>query len=201
MDLSCVQFGYWMMGSTPTTLSVYIDNDGGVPDAVNMQLLYTFPVTTVNAVGQMQVQTVTANGSIPINFDNAVQTLVVVLTVPAMSEGLMQGGGQWNEEVVGTSGETYVGGDCREGFVTYSEFALGLGQVPYDAATQWYVRLHSVPKTSKNSNDDDSSLSTGAVIGISIAAAVVGIAVIGGIVYCIFFSASKTAEINSPLVK
>lgn len=199
MELSCVQFGYWMMGSTGTTLSVYIDNDGGVPDTTNMQLLYTFPVTTINAVGQMQVQTVTADGAIPINFENEAQTLVVVLNVPLMSEGLMQGGGQWNEEVVGTFGETYVSGGCMTGFVSYSEFALGLGQVPYDAATQWYVRLHSVPKTSKNSNDDDSSLSTGALIGISIAAAVAGIAIIAGVVYCIFFRGSKN-EMHSPLV-
>jgi hypothetical protein len=199
MDLSCIQFGYWMMGSTPTSLSVYIDTDGGAPNAANLELLYTFPLTTVNAVGQMQVQTVTANESIAVQFSSSEQTLVVVLSVPLMSEGLMQGGGQFNEEVVGTSGETYVGGDCLPDFVPYSDFASGEGASTYDASTQWYVRLHATASASKNSNDDDNSLSTGAVVGISVAAAVIGLVVIAGIVFCLFFKSAK-GETSTPLV-
>ncbi|CAE7431603.1 hly [Symbiodinium microadriaticum] len=198
MELFCVQFGYWMMGSTPTSVAVYIDSDGGDPDAANLQLLYNFPVTTVNAVGQMQVQTVTADESITLDFANALQTLVVVMTVPVMDEGLMMGAGQFNGDVVGTSGETYIGGECRTGFVPYSTFATDNGENPYDAATQWYVRLHATTTVRKNSNDDDNSLSTGAIIGISIAAAVVVLGIVG--VIARMFYCKKKPDSGIPLI-
>ena len=189
MDLSCIQFGYWMMGSTPTSVAVYIDTDGGVPNAANLQLLYSFPVTTVNAVGQMQVQTVTAPESISINFANAQQTLVVVLTVPVMDEGLMKAAGQFNGDVVGTSGETYVGGACQTEYVPYSTFAADNGENPYDAATQWYVRVHTVESTKKKSNNDNDDLSSGEIAGIVIGS-VVGLAAIGAIVYFVLLKKS-----------
>ena len=107
-DLSCIQFGYFMEGQTEVTLGLYIDTTGGDPDWESMELIGEVVVTTINAVGQFQVQTVTFPDAVPVAFSNTEETLVLVMTVPVMSEGFILGGGAANEDVVNTPGNLFT---------------------------------------------------------------------------------------------
>ena len=93
-----------MEGQTEVTLGLYIDTTGGDPDWESMELIGEVVVTTINAVGQFQVQTVTFPDAVPVAFSNTEETLVLVMTVPVMSEGFILGGGAANEDVVNTPG-------------------------------------------------------------------------------------------------
>jgi hypothetical protein len=104
-DMSCIQFGYFMEGQTDVTLGLYIDTTGGDPDWDSMVLIGETTVTTINAVGQFQVQTVSFPDTVPVSFSNAAETLVIVMTVPLLSEGFILGGGAANEDVINTLGE------------------------------------------------------------------------------------------------
>jgi hypothetical protein len=209
-SLSCLQFGYFMEGQTTVTMGVYIDSTGGAPDAASLRLVKSFDVTTINAVGQMQVQTASADSSINIQFDSATETLVVIMSAPVMSEGYLKGGGQINANVVGTTGETYVG-DCAGGYIAYSDF---MANNPSYQNTQWYLRLHGNPyvavasasptpsptsEAKKNSgDDDDNSLSTGTIAGISVGV-IVGVIVLAAVGYFVFVKKGKSST-SAPLI-
>lgn len=198
-SLSCIQFAYFMEGRTNVTIDVYIDTTGGAPDYASMELVHSFSAVTINAVGQLQVQTVSAEEEIPIKFGNSKETLVIVLTTPVMDEGFITGGGQENSNVIGTTGETYVGGKCREDFESFYDYANDHG-MSVIAENQWYVRVHG---TDKHSNgDDDDSLSTGAVVGISIAAGVVGLGLLAAVAHFVFGvgAAAKSGTMSEPIM-
>lgn len=130
-----------MMGKTNITIDVYVDSTGGVPDYASFELVTSISAFTINAVGQMQVQTVSTTDAPLITFPNADATLVVVMSAPLMAEGFIYGGGQPNAAVIGTTGETYVGGACREDFQDFSSYASSNNNAA-NARNQWYVRLH-----------------------------------------------------------
>lgn len=206
MLLSCIQFGYFMEGQTTVTLGVYIDSTGGAPDAASLRLVKSFDVTTINAVGQMQVQTVSADTPVEIDFDDNSETLVVIMTTPVMSEGFIKGGGQFNSAVKGTTGQTYVG-DCSGGYMTYEAFVQSNPSIKgYNENAQWYVRLHGANDDSvvddddkdKDSEDDDDSLSSGAIAGISIGV-IAGVAALGAVGYLIYSKRAKSST-STPLI-
>lgn len=132
--LTCIQFGYIMLGQTNATLDIYIDVDGGEPNVDSLVHLKSQEFLTVNANMHMQVQTVTFDQPVLLPFNKSDQTLVVVLTTPFMEQGFMSGGGQVNDavrQVEGVAvGQTYLSGDCLNDFK------------PSNSSTQWYIRLH-----------------------------------------------------------
>lgn len=158
-----------MRGQTDINIDVYIDSNGGVPDYASMRHVHNYVVTTINAYGGMQVQTV-SDAPYDIDFKNDQETLVVVLTFPHMTEGAIFAGGIVDGSVLGTSATTFVGGACRDYFEPYSDYAASQGYSVY-SNNQIYVRVHGTSSTSTSS--EDSSLSGGAVAGIVIAALVV----------------------------
>lgn len=197
--LTCIQFGYFMEGQTTVTLGVYIDKTGGAPDAASLRLVKSFDVTTINAVGQMQVQTVSSDTPIDIDLDDG-ETLVVIMTTPVMSEGFIRGGGQYNSAVKDT---TYVG-DCSGGYMTYASYVQNTPSIKgYNQYAQWYVRLHGAndevfdDDKDKDSEDDD-SLSTGAIAGISIGV-IAGVAALGAVGYLIYSKKAKSST-SVPLI-
>jgi hypothetical protein len=173
MEISCIQFGYFMMGKTNVTLDVYIDSNGGEPDYASMRHLHSMSTYTINAAGNMQVQTMSAEAPVKLSFSNSDETLVIVLRMPYMSQGFITGGGQLNP-----NGTTYVGGACKTGFQNYSDYKT-------NSTEQWYVRVYgssSSDSTQEDDNNDKSSLSGGAIAGIVIAAVAV-VAVAGFVVF------------------
>ena len=199
--LSCIQFGYFMEGQTTVTIGVYIDSTGGAPDAASLRLVRSFDVTTVNAVGQMQVQTVSADIPFEIDFDKDRETLVVMMTTPVMSEGFVRGGGQFNSAVKGTTGETYVG-DCSGGYMTYADYVASNPSIKgYNENAQWYVRLHGLSDDDGDNDkdgDSDDSLSSGAIAGISIGV-IAGVVAVGAIAYFLVFKKAKSST-SAPLI-
>jgi hypothetical protein len=171
LEISCIQFGYFMMGKTNVTLDVYIDSNGGDPDYASMRHVHSMSTMTINAVGNMQVQTLSAESPVKLAFNNSDETLVIVIRMPYMSQGFINGGGQFNDQ-----GVTYVGGTCKTGFQKYSDYKAGHTE-------QWYVRVYG-PSSSDNTSqgDDKSSLSGGAIAGIVIAVVVV-VAVAGFVIF------------------
>lgn len=194
LEVSCIQFGYFMNGQTQVSLSLYMDSNGGEPDA-DMTLLGSVMVKTINAVGQFQVQTASFAEAITVNYENAVATLVVVLSTPYMSEGFIIAGGTPNADVVNTIGETYIGGGCFPDWVTYYDYTQ-LFNLTSQETNQWYVKLHAdsvtppVPPTDDNSGADTSSenddgLSDGAIAG-AVIGSIVGVGVLGAVGYFVF---------------
>jgi len=200
--LSCVQFGYYMQGKTTVEINVYIDKTGGDPDAASFRLLRSFSVDTINACGQFQVQTVSTDDPIDIDFESNKETLVIEMKTPVMSEGSIKGGGQFNSAVKDTTGQTYVG-DCNGGYMSYASYVKSHSSIKgYNEYAQWYVRLHGVegqPIEKNSSDDDDDGLSSGAIAGISIGV-IVGVVALGGIGYFVF-SKNRKSEFNDPLIK
>lgn len=199
--LSCIQFGYFMNGKTTVEINVYIDKTGGDPDAASFRLLRSFSVDTINACGQFQVQTVSTDDPIDIDFESKKETLVIEMKTQVMSEGSIKGGGQFNTAVKDTTGQTYVG-DCNGGYMTYASYVKSQPSIAgYNEYAQWYVRLHGVNGESidkDSEDDDDDGLSSGAIAGISIGV-IVGVVALGGIGYFIF-SKSNKGSISSPLI-
>jgi hypothetical protein len=186
--LSCIQFGYFMEGQTYATLQIYVDTNGGSPDWASMNLVSEINVTTINAVGTFQVQTATFSTPVTVDFNSGVETLVVVLATPYMSEGFITGGGTSNGDVVNTLGETYVYGDCMTEWAPFFDYANNNGN-SINAENQWFVRVHGSGTAYPSSDDgSDNGLSTGAIIGISVAASVVGLAAIGAALYFFVFA-------------
>jgi hypothetical protein len=192
--VSCIQFGYFMEGITNVTVGVYRDTTGGVPDYDSLVLVHMYETVTVNAVGQMQVQTV-SDGEYAVNFGSDSETLVVILTTPLMSEGFILGGGQTNGDVIGTNGETYIGGDCRTDFIDFYNYAVD-HNLDSTAQNQWYVRIHGSAKTSSDSNGSN-GLSAGAIAGITIGVCV-GVLALVGCGYFVFMR-SKKSQMEQPL--
>jgi hypothetical protein len=144
-------------------------------------------VTTVNAVGQMQLQTVSTDTPFQLDFDKDHETLAV-----------MMGGGQFNSTVKGTTGETYVG-DCAGGFMTYSDYVESNTAIKgYNENAQWYVRLHGSNEDKKYCEDDDDSLSDGAIARISVGV-IVGFLALGGLAYFFISRSRNDQNLNAPL--
>lgn len=200
--LSCIQFGYFMNGKTTVEINVYIDKTGGDPDAASFRLLKSFSVDTINACGQFQVQTVSTDIPIDVDFESKKETLVIEMKTPVMSEGSIKGGGQFNTEVKNTVGQTYVG-DCNGGYMTYASYVKSNPSIKgYNEYAQWYVRLHGAngePIETDSNDDDDDGLSSGAIAGISIGV-IVGVIALGGIGFFLYSKKSKS-ELNDPLNK
>ena len=174
-SLSCIQFGYYMMSVTDVEIGVYIDRTGGEPDVASMDLVTSKTVTTINAYNRMQVQT-TDFDDVLINFNSDTETLVVTMTIPYLTEGAIAGGGQMNLGVAGTTKETYVGGDCLQDYMRYSDWAIGEGSDAIDEIIpQWYVRVSgtSASTPSSSDEDDDDDYSSGEIAAIATTAAVV----------------------------
>ena len=205
LSVSCIQFGYFMNGQTEVTLSLYMDANGGEPDA-NMELVGSINVTTINAVGQFQVQTASFPEPVDVVFAGDSSTLVVVLSTPAMSEGFIIGGGAPNADVVQTIGDTFVGGDCMSEWTAYYDYAND-NDMASTANNQWYVKIHASETGSgssdgSSSGDDDVGLSdgelAGVVVGTIAGAGILGVA--GYFVYSSFFgAATKTPLLASEM--
>jgi Zn-dependent metalloprotease len=196
--ISCIQFGYFMNGKTTVDINVYIDKSGGAPDTASFRLLKSFSVDTINACGQFQVQTVSTDVPIEVDFQSKKETLVIEMKTQVMSEGSIKGGGQFNFTVKDTT-QTYVG-DCSGGYMSYASYVEDNPSIAgYNEYAQWYVRLHGTngEPIEKNSSDDDDGLSSGAIAGISIGV-IVGVIALGGIGYFVF--AKKKGNLSSPLI-
>jgi Zn-dependent metalloprotease len=172
-SVSCVQFGYYMMSVADVTLEVYIDRTGGEPDAASLELVASNTVRTYNSYDRMQVQT-TDFDNVAVNFNSDTETLVVMMTIPIMTEGAIAGGGELNLAVAGTNKETYVGGDCLADFEKYSEWAVANGASAIDdVIPQWYVRVSGNSASSPSDSDDDDDMSGGQIAFVATSVAVV----------------------------
>jgi hypothetical protein len=201
--VSCVQFGYYMMSVTDVTVELYIDRSGGEPDAASLELVASNTEQTFNAYNRMQVQT-TNFDDVEIKFNSPTDTLVVMMTIPVMTEGAIAGGGQLNLAVAGTSKETYVGGDCLTDFTKYSEWAVQNGATSIeDVVPQWYVRVsgNSAASPSADSSDDD-DMSSGEIAAVATTAVVV-LGLVAVIAYLLVTRVSKSddGDINESLMK
>jgi len=220
MSVSCIEFGFKMLGQEDITLNVYIDSTGGDPDEASLRLVHSFAVTPANSYSYISMTTVSSDTPFNLDFNNDAETLVIVMDVPEFSEGYMFGGGRTNSKVVNTIGETYISSDCTDGFVSYNDYLKTVGR---SSTTQWYVRVlgngkyypgpDPEPVTSSptmmptsptdadtNSNGSDkSSLSAGAVAGISITVIVVVFVAIGGGIYWYKSKSNKDGQISEPL--
>jgi len=197
LSVSCIQFGYFMNGQTQVVLSLYMDEDGGDPD-MNMTLLGSMTVETINAVGQFQVQTASFDEPIDVIFENENATLVVVLTTPYMEEGYIIAGGTPNPDVVDTIGDTYVGGGCAPGFTAYYDYTRLLNLTNQES-NQWFVKLSAEEldgDSSSGSDGGDDDLTDGEVAGVVIGtlagAAILGVG--GYFVYTNFIAAGSSTK-------
>lgn len=204
-SVSCIQFGYYMMSVTDVVLEVYIDRTGGEPDTDSLELVATKTVRTYNAYDRMQVQTADFD-DVAINFNSATETLVVMMTIPIMTEGAIAGGGEMNLAVAGTNKETYVGGKCMPGVIQkYSEWAVANGASEInEVIPQWYVRVSgtsaSSPSDTDSSDDDDDSLSSGQLAYV-ITSAVVVLGLIAVVAFLLVSRASSSASGDENNVK
>lgn len=201
--VSCVQIGYYMMSVADVTVELFVDRTGGEPDTASLELVASNSLRTINAYNRMQVQT-TNFDNVAINFNSATDTLVVVMTIPVMTQGAIAGGGQLNLGVAGTSKETYVGGDCLADFTRYSEWAVSSGATEIDEVIpQWYVRVSGTsaasPSAAGGSDDDDM---TGGEIAAVAVTVVVVLALVAVIAYLLVTRASKSedASLNEGLM-
>jgi hypothetical protein len=193
-SVSCVQFGYYMMSVTDVTIEIFVDRSGGAPDVASMDLVASKTVTTFNSYDHMQVQT-TDFDNIPLNFGSDSETLVVVMTIPYMSEGAISGGGQINIGNAGTDQGTFVGGSCMTDYQEYSTWATQNGITAADeVAAQWYVHV-SGTSTSTSSDEDDNDLSNGEVAFVATSAVVV-IGLVAVVAYLLVTRPSKNSDDN-----
>jgi hypothetical protein len=201
LSVSCIQFGYFMNGQVDVTLSLYMDSDGGEPDDA-MALLGSMTVTSINAVGQFQVQTASFLNAVEVRYANAASTLVVVMSTPAMAQGSIVAGGTPSPELVDTIGDTYVGGDCVTGYQSYFEYANSTVGLDTKASNQWFVKLSASTAAfpSSSSSNDDDELSDGAIAGIAVGA-LAGLAIIGVAAYCLVKSMAGSSAAKEPLME
>ena len=194
-SLSCVQFGYYMMSVTDVTIEVFIDRSGGAPDAASMELVTSETVTTFNAYNNMQVQTVDFD-NVAINFGSDTETLVIVMTIPYLTEGLIAGGGQINLGNAGTNQGTFVGGTCLSDYQEYSEWALENGITETtEVASQWYVHV-SGTSASTSSSDEDDDLS-GGEIAFAITSVIIVVGLIAVVAYLLVTRPAREAHRES----
>jgi hypothetical protein len=196
-SVSCVQFGYYMMSVTDVILEVYIDRSGGEPDAASLELVASNTVRTYNSYDRMQVQT-TDFDNVAINFESATDTLVVMMTIPIMTEGAIAGGGELNLAVAGTNKETYVGGACLPDFQKYSEWAVANGASAIDdIIPQWYVRVSgtSASTPSSSDSDDDDDMSSGQIAFVATTVAIV-LGLVAVVAYLLVTRASTPKDDN-----
>lgn len=201
LSVSCIQFGYFMNGQTEVTLSLYMDANGGEPDD-DMELVGSINVTTINAVGQFQVQTASFPEPVDVVFESDSSTLVVVLSTPAMAEGFVIGGGAANAEVVETIGDTFVGGSCMAEWTAYYDYA-NANDMASTANNQWYVKLHASEtggsdSGSSDGDDDKLGLSDGELAGV-VVGSIAGIGILGVAGYFVYSSFFATAS-KTPLL-
>ena len=194
-SVSCIQFGYYMMSVTDVVLEVYIDRTGGEPDAASLELVATKTVRTYNAYDRMQVQTADFD-DVAIDFNSDTDTLVIMMTIPIMTEGAIAGGGEMNLAVAGTNKETYVGGVCLPNdFQKYSEWAVAIGASEIDEVIpQWYVRVSGTSASSPSSSgsDDDDDLSSGQLTYVIVSA----VAILGLVVVVAFLLVNRASSSN-----
>lgn len=139
----------------------------GDPNYDSLHLLASKDVTTVNANNHMQVQTVSLDTPLVLPFNTSLQTVVVVMTAPVMSEGFISGGGQVNTDVTvygRPTGQTFVGGECMSTLL------------PSNSTVQWYVRLQgsSTYRSGASSSDE---YDENEIIAVIVAGSLVVIAV------------------------
>mmetsp|Transcript_25457 Transcript_25457/g.42907 ORF Transcript_25457/g.42907 Transcript_25457/m.42907 type:complete len:906 (+) Transcript_25457:32-2749(+) len=193
--VSCVQFGYYMMSVADVTVELYIDRTGGEPDEASLELVASNTEQTFNAYNNMQVQT-TNFDDVAINFNSPTDTLVVMMTIPVMTQGAIAGGGQMNLGVAGTSRETYVGGACLTDLTKYSEWAVQNGATAIDEVIpQWYVRVSgtsAATPSSDSSGDDDDDMTGGQIAAVVITVVVV-LGLVAVIAYLLVTRVSKSS--------
>jgi hypothetical protein len=167
MEVSCIEFGFKMLGQEDITLNVYIDSTGGDPDEASLRLVHSFTVTPPNSYSYISMTTVSSDTPFNLDFNNDAETLVIVMNAPEFSEGFMFGGGRTNPTVVGTIGETYISSDCTDGFVSYNDYLKTMGLT---STTQWYVRVLGPSSSDSSSGSVISGFTSGTVVGIFFAA-------------------------------
>ena len=131
-----------------------------------MNLVASKDVTTVNAVNHMQVQTVSFDSPIKLQFNatnSSAQTLVVMMKTESMSEGFIAGGGQINAniDIDGMPvGQTFVGGSCLSDLQSSN------------SSLQWYVRLQGTSTYSADTSGED-AYDEAEIIALTVACAVI----------------------------
>eukprot|EP00341_Mesodinium_pulex_P004758 CAMPEP_0116924236 /NCGR_PEP_ID=MMETSP0467-20121206/23375_1 /TAXON_ID=283647 /ORGANISM="Mesodinium pulex, Strain SPMC105" /LENGTH=801 /DNA_ID=CAMNT_0004602995 /DNA_START=19 /DNA_END=2424 /DNA_ORIENTATION=- len=135
LTFSCLDFAMTNQGQNlPVSLSVYVDTDGGAPTASSFVPVANYTANVPNSGAKLQMLSVTGEQiNLADYFKSEEQTLVLVLTIPELTEGYMKAAGLVNEEVSGTTAATYWSGpNCGyPDFYNYEE--------KFGSAMQWYA--------------------------------------------------------------
>lgn len=139
-SFSCLDFALANQGQiTPVTLTVYLDSDGGEPNREGLQTVATYSTDVPNSGSKLQMLSVSGKTIHTADlFTSAEQTLVIVVTIPSLSEGFMNAAGLANPDATGTSAATYWSApNCG-----YPEFVNY--ESKFNSNLQWYAGFFSL---------------------------------------------------------